>query len=282
MKLTMPRTLKDFMGVHAGETAWIFGKGPSLDAFDMAQAGPLRCAINDVVRYVPGCIYGFANDSVAAWKDVYAAGQVLFQPLRLEHDMHAARCEVDAERVWFADGYEPERMAWTREQLADRGLAVRRGTLGSAEQILHVMGVKKIVCVGIDGGGRHAAKEWRTELRHDHAADYNGIRDAFITAAHLHGIEVEFFGAATNDSQLINGMKVIKATSNILVEGVHRCENEIFHCSPLVAAELVSQGLAAFFTKPAEPAVETAAAAPVAETAARRPAKPSRVAAAKE
>lgn len=271
----MPRELKDFLNLHAGETAWLFGKGPSLDRFDMRKAGKLRVAINDVVKEVPGCRYGFANDSVAPWRHVYRPEHVLFQPLRVAHDIHAAQVEVDCERIWYPDDRESDRLGWSAEQLAHQGLCIRRGTLGSAGQILYVMGVRQIVCVGIDGGGRHADRKWNTELRHDHAIDYNAIRDAFITACLIQGIAVTFFGADQNETQLPNGMKVVKLLSTILVEGTHRCEGEVFACSPSVAEDIVSQGLAIYWRQPGPktaaevptPVVETVAAAPVAERA---------------
>ena len=57
-------SLIPFLNRHAGETAWLFGKGPSLSTFDFKTAGPLRVAINDVIAHVPDCLYGFANDGV--------------------------------------------------------------------------------------------------------------------------------------------------------------------------------------------------------------------------
>lgn len=276
----MPRSLHEFIGKHHGETAWLFGKGPSLDGFDFAAAGPLRVAINDVVGRVPGCVYGFANDSVAAWAHVYQPGLVLFQPRRLEHDIHAARCPVACERVIFDDDQDDERLAWPPERLAREGLSVRRGTLGSAGQILRVMGVRRIICVGIDGGGQHASGQWHTRLRHDHAADYNSIRDAFITASRIQGLDVVFHGADLT-TQLPNGMKTLKILENTFIRGVPVREGEIVDVAPLDAAILIAERRAMAWTAPAPVAapapVEAAAAAPVAEQAVARPAaKPRR------
>jgi len=73
-------SLIPFLNRHAGQTAWLFGKGPSLSTFDFKTAGPLRVAINDVIAHVPDCVFGFANDGVSKWKDAYKPGQTLFQP----------------------------------------------------------------------------------------------------------------------------------------------------------------------------------------------------------
>lgn len=276
----MPRDLLDFLNLHPGETAWLFGKGPSLDGFDFAAAGPLRVAINDVVGRVPGCVYGFANDSVADWAHVYQPGLVLFQPRRLEHDIHAARCPVACERVIFDDELDDERLAWPPARLALIGLSVRRGTLGSAGQILRVMGVRRVVCVGIDGGGRHASGHWHTRLRHDHAADYNSIRDAFVTASRIQGLDVVFHGADLT-TQLPNGMITIKILENTFIRGVPVRAGEIVEAAPSDAAILIAERRAVAWNAPApvsaQAPIEAAAAAPVSEQAVARPAaKPRR------
>lgn len=271
----MPRALRDFLHLHPGETAWLFGKGPSLDRFDFATAGPLRLAINDVVGRVPGCRYGFANDSVADWAHLYTPGLVLFQPRRLYHDIHAARVPVACERVWFDDDWDDDRLAWPPERLAAEGLCVRRGTLGSAGQILRVLGVRRVVCVGIDGGGRHASGTWLTRLRHDHAADYNAIRDGFILASRLGGLQVEFFGADPGSNP--DGMKTIKILENTFIRGRAVCVGEITEASPFEAEELVALGRAVFWAPPpAAPAPAAASIAPVTETAALAPAPAAR------
>jgi hypothetical protein len=263
-------SLHDYLGKHTGQTAWIFGKGPSLDAFDMASAGPLRCAINDVAAYVPGCVYTFANDSVAKWAHVYQPGHTLFQPLRLQHDIHAAHVPVPCPRIWFADEADADRLTWPRERLAAEGLAIRHGTLGSAGQILHLMGVKRIIAVGIDGGGTHAAKPWLTRLRHDHARDYNTIRDNFIEACALQGIELEFFGQPDEPALNPNGTMQVKILRACFVAGKPQPAGAIVDFPPALAQELITIGRATRWTEPAQPAapvIETAEAAPAAEKA---------------
>jgi len=163
--------LSRFLGIHEGETGWIFGKGPSLATFDFNTAGKLRFAINDVIAHIPACKYGFANDGVAKWADVYRPGHVLFQPLRCLHEYDSTQPGAVACRVvTFHDSCEDTRLVLPPEQLLHE-LTIRRGTLGSAIQIIRIMGVRTIHLVGIDGGGQHApGYEWRTRLRADHAA----------------------------------------------------------------------------------------------------------------
>lgn len=279
----MPRTLKNFLNIHAGETAWIFGKGPSLDSFDMATAGPLRCAVNDVVRYVPDCRYCFANDPVNDWAHLYAPDHVLFQPSRTLGDgfLNPTR-DHRAELVTYEDLHCDERLTMSREQLADGGLSIRRGTLGSVIQILHIMGVREVVCVGIDGGGRHADKQFLTRLRANHAEDYNAIREAFILAAKIMGIRVRFHNAPDSTTQE-NGLMLIKITDSTLVAGRHYSAGEIIEALPSDAQLVIGCGRAIPWKAPVAPVaaalpaiVETADAAPAAERADAPPAKRQR------
>jgi hypothetical protein len=277
------RRLVDFLGKHRGETAWMFGKGPSLDGFDMALAGPLRCAINDVVKVVPGCVYCFARDPVAAWAHHYRPEHVLFQPAAIQGDIHARKADVPCERIWFADERDgwPERLAWPAERMAEEGLAVLAGTLCSAEQILRIMGVARIMCVGIDGGGQHASRErWDTRLRADHSTDYNNIRNDFLLACSVHGIELAFFDAASRT--FTNGMKTVRILSNTFCRGQPLFAGQVIDLLPLDADALMAAGRAVIEKKaaieptaapPAKvsegnkgPEIETAALAPGGET----------------
>ena len=56
------RTIAELLNQHAGEEAWLFGKGPSLDEFDMQTAGKLRISINESALVVPNAMYFFAHD----------------------------------------------------------------------------------------------------------------------------------------------------------------------------------------------------------------------------
>lgn len=271
----MARTLKDFLGIHSGRTAWIFGKGPSLDSFDMNDAGAIRCAINDVVRYVPNCTYCFSNDAVNAWSHLYKPEHVLFQPARVYSDgFLKAEVPPAAELVTYPDIHDDSRLAWSREMLATEGLTIRRGTLGSALQILHIMGVAEIVCVGIDGGGSHANKQFFTRLRNDHAQDYNAIREAFILAAKILGIRVQFWGLPQEARP--NGFMLIKITEPCFVRGVAYSPGEIIECLPSDATILIGCQRGVEWTKPAEPVIERAVLAPAPETTVAAPSRKTR------
>lgn len=238
--------LADYLNKHAGETAWLFGKGPSLSTFNFKTAGPLRVAINDVISHIPDCIYGFANDGVAKWKDVYKPGQTLFQPIRCMGEYDSRNGGVSCDVVTYPDRMDDARLSLDREQIAALP-TIRRGTLGSALQILHVMGVRSVYMVGIDGGGTHAEGfEWRTRLRHDHGKDYNAIRSAAIDAAFIMGIGLRFHNRDHTTEP--NGMIFVKFTSNAFANAVPYSVGEIASFSPKVAADLVSARCAELYT----------------------------------
>jgi len=266
--------LADFINRHAGREAWLFGKGPSLSKFNFDDAGEIRCAINDVTAHVPDVRYCFANDGVQNWADVYKPGQILFQPKRClgEYDStkpKAVACDV----VAYGDTHDDGRLLLPRDQLAEL-LTIRRGTLGSALQILHIMGIQRLHLVGIDGGGRHAeGYQFRTRLRADHAKDYNAIRDAAIDAAALMGIRLIFH--TTNEDQqpmTTNGKIFVRITRNTFIAGTPHCQGEVVSVNPGIAEQLISCRAAEMFHGPMvedePPAIETATIETPKETAA--------------
>lgn len=269
--------LTDYIDRHAGETAWLFGKGQSFTGFDFKTAGKLRLAINDVIAHVPDCLYGFANDGVFKWKDAYKAGQVLFQPVRCLHEYDSTvKGAVDCEVVTFKDDTEDDRLKLSKSELA-KCLSIRRGTLGSALQILNIMGVRSVYMVGFDGGNNHAeGYEWKTRLRHDHYKDYNAIRSAAIDAAFIMGISLRFHNIP--DHMQTNGRVFVKMLRNCFAQAQPYREGEIASFAPHIANELIACRTAELFTpEKAEPIkVETAEAAmPTKEVAAitRKPKK---------
>ena len=212
------KSLAPFLGVETGQTCWLFGKGGSLDCFDFSAAGDLRAAINDVAAVVPNCKYGFANDDTKPWADLYADFEnpdfVLFQPWRVA----ITGTEPPCNRVVFADYCELP-IARTPSPILNEGLTIGRGTISSVVQILYIMGVSKIICVGIDGDYSHASRaQWRTTLNNDHRRTYQEYRDWFIHGAIALGIEVEFWNE--EPTKIKGGHMQIRVTKNTFFRGV--------------------------------------------------------------
>jgi len=231
--------LSEYINRHAGETAWLFGKGESLADFDFKTAGALRCAINDVIQYIPDCQYGFSNDGVRAWQDVYQPHHTLFQPSRCLHEFDSTKEGAVACRVvTYKDDSQDERLLLDREKLAEC-LTIRRGTLGSALQILHVMGVKSVYMVGFDGGNHHAQGfDWRTRLRHEHGKDYDAIRSAAIDAAFIMGIALRFHKRDENMEP--NGQVFVRMLKNAMAQAKPYAFGEIASFAPHIAQELIA------------------------------------------
>jgi hypothetical protein len=245
------RELREFIDIHKGETAWVFGKGPSLDGFDFSDAGKVRVGINDVVAVVPDCLYGFSNDRVVGWLDVYEPHHVLFTPKRTA-DNYEERPDCD---VCVFEDHHSTPLDPTRRPLdmADC-LTIREGTLGSVFQVLFVMGIRKLVCVGIDGGNRHSRRaHWRTTLKNEHYKEYNQIKHRFLEGAQALGMEVRFFNEP--GEEMSNGKKTVLVTGNTFVRGIPYEEKQIVELNASDANDLVAAGQAVF-TQAKVPAVE--------------------------
>lgn len=273
MRPLKPDSLARFLGCHAGETAWVFGKGASLDRFDFSEAGALRCAINDVAAAVPDVVYGFANDDTNDWNDVYAPLQsfVLFQPFRTALRASVPPCE----RVCFDDHPEDTHpVRRSAESLSVDGLTRGPGTLSSVVQILHLMGVSRIVCVGIDGNQTHATRHpWRTTLMNEHWKRYSLFRSWLMTACELYGISLTFWGSQ-NNKHTPNGNMIVKILSSTFCNGELLAAGDIVELNPQDAADLLAMRMAVKCVAPepepepaADPELETASAEPLTEVA---------------
>lgn len=252
-------TLADFLNIHSGQEAWLFGKGPSLSKFDFSDAGEIRCAINDLCGIVPGARYCFANDGVGAWADLYQPGQILFQTHRCQNEFDALAANLPCKVVVYPDEPNQGRLLLSRQELAE-SLAIRRGTLGSAIQILYIMGISTIHLVGIDGGGQHAPGfSFRTRLRNDHARDYNAIRDGAIDAATMLGVRLKFHGNQ-DPTMSDNGKRFVRITRNTFVAGNPVYQGEILSFSEREAFDLICADAAEPFEVPTTRQTEQSAA----------------------
>jgi len=199
----MHEALAAFRDRHRGATAWLFGKGPSLDAcLDeghlealRARGGQVLCAVNETVRDIAGAPYAFASDDCERWQMLYPAGVVLFQPVRVLRGRARPGCRV----VHFEqrDAVDPvERLRLGPAGWLERGLAALPGTITAALQILAIMGIDRIVCVGIDGGHGRSRRPWLTAPPPPDIDSYDEIREAFICAAGVIGIALVFWSPA--------------------------------------------------------------------------------------
>jgi hypothetical protein len=144
---------------HHGEEAWIFGKGPSIDAFDMREAGPLRICINESLLVVPSPKYFFAHDEVPIRRvaDSWPEGcRAILQP---ERTAYALACGIPDSAIWAYSKSERDVdvLDWSAEQIAQTScLLGLTGTVHSALHFCRLIGACAVVFVGMDGSGGYA------------------------------------------------------------------------------------------------------------------------------
>jgi hypothetical protein len=120
--LATVQTIGELLRSHPGAEAWIFGKGPSLDSFDVTQAGPLRICINESLTVVPSPMYFFAHDEVPIrrvadrWPDGCRA------ILQSERAVYGSSCGIPVGSIWTYAKSERdvEVLDWSAEQIAQR------------------------------------------------------------------------------------------------------------------------------------------------------------------
>lgn len=152
-------TIAALLNQHQGAEAWVFGKGPSLDGFDMQTAGPLRICINESWLHVPQPAYFFAHDELPIrnvsnnWQQGCRA---ILQPVRAKFAENrgipgnAIFTYEKREREWAVLDWTPEKIA------AECCLLGLTGTVHSAIHFCRLIGVASLVFVGMDGRGGYA------------------------------------------------------------------------------------------------------------------------------
>ena len=193
-----------YEGRHEGEDAWMFGKGPSFQNFNMDNAGPLRVCINDTWKAVPDATYFFSHD----WPCISEQYRNCEAPMsRVIESMYAyklinmtlgAADNIVSYDKWQCD-IPPDANELTEEAkhvlgldafwvYANNKLFSTSGTVHSALHFLWYTGVRRVHLVGFDGSenseyatcfaatgpshGQRAAEIWR-KLKLE--ADFLGV-----------------------------------------------------------------------------------------------------------
>jgi hypothetical protein len=242
----MSSDLSCFLGIHAGEKAWVFGKGPSLSSLNPDDIDGITCCINDTVQIIPNPDYGFSNDGFVDWQDLFPKGFTIFQPKRTTKLHHSIQ-RNDVDLVSYTDHPNKHTFDFSPEKMAKEGLTQREGTLGSIVQILYIMGIRTIVAVGIDGGNNHCSNwKWRTQLQNEHFKHYNRFKHGFIADCQHFGIEI-----LNPDGSQFNKIMKIRILSACSAGGNSFSPYDIKtpEVSADIAADLVGAGRAEYVTK---------------------------------
>ena len=175
--------LHRFVGRHQGATAWLFGKGPSLDKwldwvgskiFNWQSQDSVRMVVNEAALVVPHPHFFFAHDVLGIDRTMDPAnhglknGGTLADPrvqkeypkyctaiLRTEQTARALKYGVDPAKVY---GYrkaqkEAQLLKLSPLELAKTGaLYAESATIQAACHFAKLVGCGSVVLVGVDGG----------------------------------------------------------------------------------------------------------------------------------
>ena len=168
--------LTQFVNKHAGCTAWVFGKGPSVDQYltslehlDSHTKDSVLIAINEAVLVVRDPDYFFCHDGpvlercVDPWNHGFKQGRAdvddrisLVYPHEctaiLRHEHEGLYQGLDAHYYTKAQ-QEATLLSLSPEKLAETGkLYGESSTTQSACHFAKLIGAARVVLVGIDGG----------------------------------------------------------------------------------------------------------------------------------
>jgi len=124
-------------GIHQGEEAWLFGKGPSFDNFNEEDATGIKATINEALYFIDSVDYAFT------W----------------HCDKKNLTLTGDTELIDGTRSFSVSEMAmWSPERKAT---FIKHGTGELAVSYLIWMGIKKLNFVGMDGTGKYGSRfEW--------------------------------------------------------------------------------------------------------------------------
>lgn len=154
----------DYLDRWKGETAYLFGKGPSLDTFPMASAGPLRITINEAALVVPDPTFMFAIDGKPLTNIGTPPCMAILGPDEVSKRFDASGNLLHAGRTYQRGSFETYRkhtgrdiLDWPKEKVAAAGeLYFDGGTVQPAAHFAWMLGVIEVVLVGFDGYGPYA------------------------------------------------------------------------------------------------------------------------------
>ena len=193
------RSIAELLGRHNGAEAWIFGKGSSLDDFDISTASPLRICINESLLVVSEASYFFAHDEVPIqrvapyWPSGCCA---ILQPVR---GNYAVSRGIPSDAIFTYEKRERQLdvLNWPAERIArEASLLGLTGTVHSALHFCRLIGAVSVVFVGMDAGPAYARC---LDLAPPPGGGRHDLirRDSIMVAKDL-GLDYQFIDAQTN------------------------------------------------------------------------------------
>lgn len=178
-------SLSSLLNCHKGETAWVFGKGPSFDSYDDSKVGSLRLCINHTVLFVRNPMYFFAGDSgIVKEISVPLGCKAVLEPAKAV----LARLKGCRDIVVFNKGQDERRLLfYSAEEIASFGKLF--GKYGTVHMCLHfckLIGASFVELIGIDGGSGYTKKV------KGYNQDYTLSRDYCVEMLELLGLQYHF------------------------------------------------------------------------------------------
>ena len=227
-------TIERLQGAHHGEHAWLFGKGPSLDAFDMSSAGSLRICINESAKRVPQATYVFAHDEapIQRFAEVFPQGcTAVLEPPRA---LFALQCGIPADKiVTYTKRPIPRQDRESDAPLPPCepfDLIGLSGTVHSAIHFCERIGVIAVSLVGFDGAGGYAESlQLESPLG---GGQHHRIRKDSAWLLEKLGMKFEFVDPPQNKDPIRVDYETLYDT--LRASGYHAHEDNSSHLAPYI------------------------------------------------
>ena len=155
------KSLKSLKHRHQLETAWIFGKGPGLDQFDMSLVGPLRICINESLNLVDNPTFFFAHDEIPIRRVAANWNKECCAILEPERAKFAVDCGIPPQQIYSylkRSRGDFDSLTDVQEVVESNSLLGMTGTVHSAIHFCKLLGVKSVKLIGFEGRGGYASR----------------------------------------------------------------------------------------------------------------------------
>lgn len=223
------KTIGELAYKHRGETAWLFGKGPSLDHFDLSQAGPLRICINESALIVDDPTFFFAHDETPIKNVSGEFSHDCVAVLEISRARLAEKLGIPKNNIYLYQK-EPilffDSLASINEIAASSSLVGANGTAHSAIHFCKLIGVKCVKLIGFEGEGPYAPSlNMEVPLGGGRHAQ---IRSESICLLEMAGLEFEFLDG-TGSSSVERPFGYDDLYDKLRIHGYHREDDETSH-----------------------------------------------------
>lgn len=212
----------------SGSSAWLFGKGPSLDTFDMQRAGNLRICINESLIRVPNPTYFFAHDEKPIQRVATDWPAGCTGVLETSRAQFAVSCGVPSDDLICYDKHQLSAGESLEQFLNLPGRKTLVGISGTVHSAIHfckLIGVAHISLVGFDGAGDYAPS--LNLAMPVGGGQHDRIRKDSIRLMDALGLEYEFRADLMNPAS--SSLEYGQLYDRLREHGYHEAEDNTSH-----------------------------------------------------